>query len=634
MVCRSGFDSVETEIYQKRLTRVTFFVLILFGVLFVRLWSLQIINGPKYRIQSENNRIDLRDVLPYRGSIFDKNDQLLVDNRPSFILGAIPGEIRNRDGLIKDLGRLIEIDSLTAKEKIKSALRWNPFNPVYIKKDLTRDELARIETNIFSMPSVIIEAKPRRHCIYNTLAAHLIGYLGEIDREQLAGQEYKENKLGDFVGKCGIEKKWHRHLNGSRGGQQYEVDASGRILRVLYQKAAEPGFNVFLTIDKDLQMLAERSLNGKVGAIVAMNPSSGEILAMASAPAFNPNDFAKGMDKKGWERLISNPHFPLQNRVISGQYPPGSLFKVVVALAGLEEGIIDPDEKIFCGGSYSFQGRTYRDWKEGGHGYVDLHRALVESCDVYFYQVGQALGIDTIAKYAKRLGLGCLTGLELGDEQPGLIPNRAWKLRRWHAPWQEGETLCVSVGQSFILVTPIQIVRFISALFNGGDLFRPQVTKWIGGENKNGVFQLKPDMVRRWSLRKENMELVKKALIAVVNEPHGTGKSARLDQIRVAGKTGTAQVIALPAEERSVEERDVPYEFRDHAWFVAVAPAENPLIALAILIEHSGQGGSVAAPIARDILESYFDKLRPEQEKGRFWEAHERSTKLECSIVD
>ncbi len=610
MAWRSGFDTIEIEIYQKRLTRLTLLVFIVFGVLFLRLWFLQIIDGPKYRIKSENNRIDLRDVLPFRGLIFDRNGQLLVDNRPSFMLGVIPEDVRNLDGLIDDLCRLAEIDGLSAKKKIKEALKYNPFNPVYIKKGLIRDELARIETNIFSLPGVIIEAKSKRHCIYGPLAAHLIGYLGEIDKEQLNREEYKENKLGDFVGRFGIEKKWHRYLNGIRGGEQVEVDAHGRRLGVLYQKSAEPGFNIYLTIDKDLQMLAERFLCNRVGAIVAMNPNSGEILAIASSPTFNPNDFAKGMDKEGWKKIVSNLYFPLQNRVTTGQYPPGSLFKIVVALAGLEEGVIDPYEKIYCRGSYDFKGREYRDWKEEGHGYVDLHRALVESCDVYFYKMGQKIGIDTIARYARRLGLGVKTGLRLGDEKEGLIPNREWKLRRWHVPWQEGETLSVAVGQSFTLATPLQMVRFISALFNGGILFRPQATKLIGRENNETIFALKPDVVGRWGLKKENMELVKKALLGVVNEPHGTGRRAMLDQIRVAGKTGTSQVIALPEKRELAKARDVPYKFRDHAWFVAVAPAENPVIAVAILIEHSGTGGSVAAPIAKNIFEGYFAKLR------------------------
>ncbi|MBW2003355.1 MAG: penicillin-binding protein 2 [Deltaproteobacteria bacterium] len=610
MMWRSKINPIESEIYQKRLKKLTLFVVIIVGILFVRLWFLQIISGAQYREKSESNRIDLRDILPVRGMIFDRNGELLVDNRASFALGVVPKDIKNLDGLIDDIGRLIEIDGLSAKKKINEGLRQNPFNSVSIKKGLTRDELARIETNVFYMPGVIIEVKPKRHYLYGPLAAHLIGYLGEIDKEQLNKEIYKKNKSGDFVGKFGVEKKWQRYLNGIRGGQQVEVDASGRRLRVLYQRAAEPGFNIYLTIDKDLQMLAESSLKNRAGAIIAMNPMTGEVLTMASSPSFSPNDFAKGMDEKGWKQLISNLRFPLQNRVISGQYPPGSVFKIVVALAGLEEGVIDPDEKVFCGGSYRFKGRLYRDWKEEGHGYVDLHRALVESCDVYFYKMGQKIGIDTIAKYAKILGLGSKTNLQLGDEKEGLIPDRAWKLGRWHVPWEEGETLSVAIGQSFVLITPIQMVRFASAFFNGGVLFKPQVTKWVERDDKEKLFKFKPHSSHRWSVKKENMELIKKALVGVVNEPHGTGRRARLDQIKVAGKTGTSQVIALPEKNESEKERDIPYKFRDHAWFVAVAPAENPAIALAILIEHSGTGGGVAAPIAKKILECYFKKAR------------------------
>jgi len=375
---------------------------------------------------------------------------------------------------------------------------------------------------------------------------------------------------------------------------------------VLYQKEAEPGADVYLTIDKNLQVVAEQSLENRAGAIVAMRPKSGEILAAASSPNFDPNDFAKGMDKRVWQELISHRYFPLQNRVISGQYPPGSLFKIVVALAGLEEGIIDPNEKLFCGGSYTFQGREYRDWKEGGHGHVDLHRALVESCDVYFYKMGQRLGIEVIAKYAKRLGLGQNTGIELGDEKQGLIPSKAWKLRRWHVPWQDGETLSVAVGQSFTLITPIQIARFVSALFNGGTLYKPQATLRIERNGKQDLFEFKPESAATWDLTQENMGLVKKGLYGVVNEPHGTGWRARLKNIAVAGKTGTSQVIALPDDRETAQEKDIPYKFRDHAWFVAIAPFEDPQIAVAIVVEHGGKGGAVAAPIAKALLEEYF----------------------------
>ncbi len=607
MVGRSGFDPVETDIFQRRLTKLTFFILIVFGVLFVRLWFMQIIHGAKFRTQSENNRIDLRDVLPFRGLIYDRNGELLVDNRPLFILGAIPEDIGDLDGLLTGLRGLVEIDDGSASKRIRRAQKLNPFNPIYIKRGLTRDELASVETNAFSLPGVVIDVKARRHYLYGPFASHLIGYLGEIDREQLNSGEYAQNRLGDFVGKFGIERKWQKQLNGVRGGQQVEVDAYGRRLRVLYQRDAEPGLNVTLTIDKNIQMLAEKALEDKAGAIVAMNPMNGEILAMASSPTFDPNDFAMGMDRKGWESLVSNLRFPLQNRATTGQYPPGSLFKIVVALAGLEEGIIDPQEKVICTGNYYFQGRLYRDWKEGGHGAVDLHRALVESCDVYFYKMGQRIGIDTIARYARLLGFGSRTGLRLGDEKSGLVPDRDWKLTHWHVPWQEGETLSVAVGQSFTLITPIQMTRFISALFNGGILYRPQVTKLVGKEDGNAVFRFKPDTLGRWNLRKENMELIRRALLGVVNEPTGTGRRARPDALQVAGKTGTSQVIALPEEGEVIEEEEVPYKFRDHSWFVAVAPAESPVIALSIVIEHGGTGGATAAPIAKMILEGYFN---------------------------
>ena len=607
MVGRFGFDPVEIDIFQRRLTRLTFLILIIFGVLFVRLWFLQIIHGTKFRTQSENNRIDLRDVLPFRGLIYDRNGELLVDNRPLFMLGAISEDIEDLDGLLAGLQGLVEIDNDLARKRIIRAKKLNPFNPVYIKKGLTRDELARVEANTFSMPGVVIEVKARRHYLYGPFASHLIGYLGEIDRKQLNSEEYAPNRLGDFVGKFGIERKWQKQLNGVRGGQQVEVDAYGRRLRVLYQKDAEPGLNVYLTIDKGLQRLAEKALEDKAGAIVAMNPMNGEILAMASSPTFNPNEFAKGLDRKGWESLVSNLRFPLQNRATTGQYPPGSLFKIVVALAGLEEGVIDPQEKIICTGSHYFQGRGYRDWKKGGHGSVDLHRALVESCDVYFYKMGQRIGIDTIARYARLLGFGSRTGLRLGDEKSGLIPDREWKLTHWHVPWQEGETLSVAVGQSFTLTTPIQMTRFISALFNGGILYRPQATKLVGKGDGNAVFRLEPNPLGRWSLKTENMELVKRALLGVVNEPRGTGRRARLDTIQVAGKTGTAQVIALPEEGEAIEKEEVPYKFRDHSWFVAVAPVERPAIALSIVIEHGGMGGATAAPIAKMMLDGYFN---------------------------
>jgi penicillin-binding protein 2 len=606
MAGRSGLDPAETDIFQRRLKKLTVFILIALGVIFVRLWFLQVIHGSNYRTRSENNRIFLRDVVPFRGLIYDRNGQLLVDNRPLFSLGVTPEDINNLDSLLSELKVLVEIDDSSARKMIKRAQKRNPFKPVHIKKGLTRDELAKVETNMFSLPGIVIEVEPRRHYLHGPFASHLIGYLGEIDRKQLTSKDFSQNRLGDLVGKVGVEQKWQKQLNGIRGGQQVEIDAFGRRLRVLFQKEAEPGLDVYLTIDKDLQELAESELEDKAGAIVAMDPMSGEILAMASSPGFDPNDFVRGMDRKGWESLISNTRFPLQDRVTTGQYPPGSLFKIAVALAGLEEGIIDPQEKIICTGRHYFQGRVYRDWKAGGHGQVDLHRAIVESCDIYFYKMGQRIGIDTIARYARLLGLGERTGLQLGSEKEGLIPDREWKLNRWRIPWQEGETLSVSVGQSFTLVTPIQMARFASALFNGGILFRPQETRLVGKEQGDAVFRFQPNIMKRWSISEEHIELIKRAMIGVVNDPKGTGREARINGMQVAGKTGTAQVIALPEDKETIDEKEIPYKFRDHSWFVAVAPAENPEIAVSIIMEHSGMEGLKAAPIAKTIIEGYF----------------------------
>jgi len=403
-----------------------------------------------------------------------------------------------------------------------------------------------------------------------------------------------------------VEKKWQTILNGIPGGEQVEVDAAGRKLRVISRKPPVPGANVYLTIDKDLQTRAEKELEGKVGAVVAMDPMDGEILALASSPSFDPNLFIRGFDKETWKRMVSGNRHPLQNRALAGQYPPGSVFKIAVALAGLQEGVVDPAEKLFCGGSYRLGRSVYHCWKKWGHGNVDLHRALVESCDVYFYQLGKRLGIEKIGEYARRLGLGSRTGVDLQNEKPGLVPSKKWKLRRWGVPWQQGETISTSIGQSFVLVTPLQMATMISAVFNGGRLLRPQLTERISTPGGEDIRLFHP--VERWGLGVDNayLEMVKKALTGVVNEPHGTGKAGRIKGLLVAGKTGTAQVVSLGNADRSGDEGNLPESMRDHAWFVAVAPANEPKIAVAVLIEHGGHGGSAAAPVAKRIISAYL----------------------------
>jgi penicillin-binding protein 2 len=305
----------------------------------------------------------------------------------------------------------------------------------------------------------------------------------------------------------------------------------------------------------------------------------------------------------------------LQNRAISGQYPPGSVFKIVVALAGLEEGILDPEEEIFCNGSFRVGNRTYRCWRRGGHGRVDLHRALVESCDVYFYTLGKRLGVDKIASYARMLGLGEKPGFDVGGDRPGLIPTTQWKLKRWGVPWQKGETVSTSIGQSFVLVTPLQVAGMIGAVFNGGLVYQPKVVKWVGKDEKE-IYRFTPTVLRKAKIKKEHLDRVRRALVGVVNEPRGTGSKARIEGVTVAGKTGTAQVVNLKKEKSWQDKDEMPDEFKDHAWFVAVAPAEDPCLAVAVLIEHGGHGGSAAAPIAMEILSAHLKRPQENGEEG------------------
>ncbi|MBW1771621.1 MAG: penicillin-binding protein 2 [Deltaproteobacteria bacterium] len=601
----SSFDPEMGEIYTRRLRTVTLVVIIVFVVLILRLWYLQVVKGPSYRIQSENNRIHLQDIPPFRGMIFDRNGDLLVDNRPSFDMNFIPEEIQDRNRLFDSLHKLIGLDDAQARAKLDKKGRGYPFKPLLVEKNISRDDLAIIETNLFNLPGVKIQVRPQRNYAYGEFGCHIIGYLGEISERQLRTDKYPGNRSGDLIGKYGVEKKWQKALHGYRGGEQVEVDAAGRRLKVISRKPPIPGLNLTLTIDKKLQMAAEKGLKGKTGAVVVLNPNNGEILAMASSPAFDPNLFIEGIDRKAWKRIISSKDYPLQNRAIASQYPPGSVFKIAVALAGLEEGAIDPEEEVFCNGSYTLGTHTFRCWKKYGHGKVKFHKALVQSCDVYFYKLARRLGVDAIAKYAMMCGLGKKTGYDLGYETAGLIPTRKWKLKRWGVPWQAGETISTAIGQSFVQTTPLQLANLVACVFNGGNLYQPKVVKHVG-KGDRAVYRFSPSLNGRVTAKKENLERIKRALIGVVNEPRGTGSKSRVKGITVAGKTGTAQVINLDREKELDRGSGVPLKFRDHAWFVAVAPAEKPEIAMAIFIEHGGHGGSAAAPLAKVLIETYL----------------------------
>jgi penicillin-binding protein 2 len=586
--------------------------LIGFLALGVRMWHLQIIKGEEFSRLSKHNRIRIREIPASRGMILDRKGRILIDNRPSFEVLLVPEDIEDMGKTTRFLHSILKVTPEDVGKRLEVNKHRPPFKPIRIQSDISRLHLALIKTHQLDLPGLIVDIHPRRAYNYGNMASHLVGYLGEIDGHELKRDRFKGYQMGNIIGKYGVEQQWEPFLKGIDGGRQVEVDAFGREIKVLQRVEPHPGNNLFLTIDLDLQTTAESLLQGKEGAIVAMNPQNGHILAMVSHPSYDPSLFAGGINHDDWETLIQNPFHPLQYRAIQGQYAPGSVFKVITAIAGLEEGVISPQEILFCGGSYRFGNRTYRCWRKEGHGKVNLHRAIVESCDVFFYQVGQRLGIDRLAKYAKGFGLGKPTGISLNDEKPGLIPTSEWKKNTYHEIWYKGETLSCAIGQGYVLVTPLQMLNAISAISTEGILYRPQLVERIERANGRLLKSYKPISNGKVPVSPENLMFIREALLGVVNEDRGTGRVARIKGVTVSGKTGTAQVISLKED---VAEEDTPYEHRDHAWFVAYAPMENPIISVAVLVEHGGHGASASAPIARKVIQKYLSILK---EEGKF----------------
>lgn len=571
-----------------------------------RLSYLQLIQGEMFQEISEHNRIRKQDIPPSRGTIHDRNGQLLVDNQPSFSLTLIREDIRDFKGLLGNLAQILALDEATIRDRLKKARKAPPFFPIVIKDDLTREELAKIETYKFENPGLGIAIHPRRYYLYPTLAPHVIGYTGLVTEKQLKSPKLKDMRMGDRVGQSGLEKTFQEQLSGSRGGRQVEVDATGRHLKVMKEIPATPGQNLYLTIDAKLQEEAKKALNVKAGAVVALDPQTGQVLALVSKPDYDQTPFVRGLTNKEWQKLIKNPLHPLENRAVTGQYPPGSTYKMVTALAGLAEGVITPETSYFCPGFYHFGGRDYGCWNKSGHGNVKLHQAIVESCDVYFYRVGQKLGVDRLAKYARMFGLGRKTGLGLRHEKGGLIPTSAWKRRRYNAPWHEGDTLSLAIGQGYNLTTPVQLASAVATMANGGTVWRPYLVQRMESSDGSRVRTFTPQQVGKLQIKKKYLDLVRKAFVGVVNEPRGTGHRAKLTTIKVGGKTGTAQVISKEKFKGAKKIEDIPYKYRDHAWFVAFAPEKNPQIAVAVVAEHSGHGGSAAAPVAGRVIEAFF----------------------------
>lgn len=590
------------EVYdqvKKTLFIISLTVLVLFGLLLLRLWYLQLVKGDDFTQKSESNRIRLRDLPPWRGMIYDRRGEVLVNNRPSYDAMVVLEDIGDPKELAKLLGRILKMNPLDVLTRIMTEQQDKLARTVRIKSDLSWEELALLETYKYELPGVVIQMQPKREYRQDSLACHLIGYLGEITEAQLKSGKFPRNKMGDEVGRCGLELSYNEYLTGQRGFRRVEVDAHGQELGLLEHVPSSPGANLYLTIDARLQAKAEELLANKIGAIVVLEASTGRVLTLASAPKFDQNAFSRGVNPAYWRQLLQDRNHPLENRALKGQYPPGSTFKVVMATAALEEKVVTPSTIFYCNGSFPFGNHVFRCHKKGGHGGMNLHSGIVHSCDVYFYNVGRRLGVDRIAKWAKFFGLGQPTGIRLDSEKAGLIPSTAWKKQRFNQPWHEGETISVAIGQGYVTTTPLQMARVAAAVANGGVVHVPQVIEKIKAPDGEELYNFRPEIAGKLPASPKTLELIRRACRDVVAA--GTGKAARLPGIEVGGKTGTAQVVGqgqVVSKGRKTE---------DHAWFICFAPVEAPEIAVAVIVEHGGHGGAAAAPLAREIMATYFE---------------------------
>jgi penicillin-binding protein 2 len=606
-------DTADAEWFKPRLTGVMVVISAAFVVLIVRLLYLQVMEGEAFQRLSAINSIRLQSVDAPRGLIYDRHGQLLVDNRPAFDLSIIPRDAKPIERTLATLSEHTQIPLVELQAQVAKFKRRASYKPVPLKGDIGRDMLAAVEVHRFELPGIRVDVRPRRNYLVERSATHALGYLGEISEDELKSEAFEDCKGGDFIGKTGLERSLEGEMRGKRGGRQVEVNAAGQVVRVLKTVDAQPGNNIFLTIDAELQATAEVQLEGKAGAVVAVDPTSGEVLCMASSPTFDQNIFITGVSHEAWQELSSDPYRPFENKAVQAEYPPASTYKIVTAIAGLEEGIIDENTTFDCPGHLRFGNRTFRCWRRAGHGTVDVNKALAESCDVFFYHVGIELGIDRLAWYAKACGLGSPTGVGLFPEGRGLVPTAQWKKKRVGVSWQQGETLSVAIGQGYNLTTPIQMAMLTAAVANGGDRLQPTLVKSIKSPDGSIVSLAERKVVGQLPVSPANLEKVKRGLWTVVNHNKGTAFKARIEGVEMCGKTGTAQVVGRKPGVKLSEE-ELAEHLKPHAWFVGYAPAEAPKIAVSVIIENGEHGSTAAAPVVSAVIRRYLLGPEPETE--------------------
>ena len=581
-----------------RIQKMGLYVGLGFLVLLLRLWDLQILEGGHYFTLSTNNHLRLRPVEAPRGFILDRHGKILVENRPTFDLYATPEDVTNPAEVSGVLAKILGSTPDEIQAEIAEG-RTRPYQPLLLRKDLDEPTMVAVEERQLDLPGISLRIRPIRSYPSGGMAANLLGYVSEVNQAELQREDFQDFRPGESLGQSGVERRYDGFIRGLDGGEEIEVDARGRALRIMSRIEPHSGDNIYLTIDKRIQEAAETAFAGKKGAVIAMNPATGEILAMVSRPSYDPNLFAQRLTGEEWQKLANDATHPMSNRAFQAQYPPGSIFKLMVTIAGLESGALTPETKFNCPEHFYLGTAKFDDWKKGGFGVLDLKSAITHSANVYFYQAGLRVGIDPIVRTAKAFGLGEPPGLGLGDEVKGNLPNP--QPRRGGQPgWTPGNTVISSIGQGPVVTSPMQLLIMVSAIANGGTIYRPWVVKKVVSLAGEVLEEYEPQAVRHVPVKPETLTFVQQAMLSVVEG--GTGAKAKVPGVLIAGKTGTAQVVKKGDEKGHAT-------LKDHGWFVSFAPVDNPRIAVVVLVENGGFGGQVAAPVAKAMYEAAFSPV-------------------------
>jgi len=605
---KTNFDlkssQMESRLFLSRSLVLIAFVALLFFALIARLAYLQIQTHEKYAGLSQNNRVKLSVISPVRGLIFDRYDRVLAENNPSYSLELVPEQVKDMDLTIEQLRKLLPISDAEVILFEKRRRQKKRFANIPLRNRLNEKEVAIFAANRHLFPGVDIQARPLRHYPFPELTSHIVGYVGAINEKELKSIDPVNYRGSRFIGKTGVEKTFETELHGNVGYQQTESSAQGRAIKVISHVPPLSGSNLTLNIDIDLQRVAYDALGDYTGTIAAIDTRTGAVRALVSKPGFDSNLFARGIDQTSYDLLQHSSKRPLFNRSLRGQYPPGSTLKPFFALAGLEYNVVTPQQRTWCPGYYQLPKKShkYRDWKRGGHGHTNMHDAVVQSCDVYFYVLAHELKIDRMHDFLSRFGFGQKTGIDLVGEKSGLLPSREWKKRARNQVWYPGETLIAGIGQGFNLTTPLQLAHATAILSNKGIANKPTILAKIN----DSLVQHQP--ITPITLDKDaNWDIIINAMYDVVNGARGTARSIKIGApYKIAGKTGTAQVFSVKQDEK-YDEENVSEHLKDHALFIAFAPAKNPQLAVAVIVENGGHGGSVAAPIARAIFDQYLE---------------------------